>query len=123
MTELIIKRAYEPPAEEDGTRILVDRLWPRGKTKTSLELQSWAKAVAPSNELRKSFGHMAGKFDRFVDAYHAELNANPASVAFIDEIKQALKTGNVTLVYGAKDEVHNHAQVLKAWLEQKLKPK
>ena len=123
MPELKIKRAYEPPASEDGTRILVDRLWPRGKTKTSLELQSWAKAVAPSNELRKTFGHMVGKFDQFVDAYREELNANPASPAFIDEIKEALITGNVTLVYGAKDEVHNQAQVLKAWLEQKLKPK
>ena len=123
MNELKIKRAYEPPASEDGTRILVDRLWPRGKTKTSLELQSWAKAVAPSNELRKTFGHMVGKFDQFLDAYRAELNANPASPAFIDEIKEALITRNVTLVYGAKDEVHNQAQVLKAWLEQKLKPK
>ena len=122
MNELKIKRAYEPPASEDGTRILVDRLWPRGKTKTSLELQSWAKAMAPSNELRKTFGHMVEKFDQFVDAYFAELNANSASLAFIDEIKQALKTGNVTLVYGAKDEVHNQAQVLKIWLEQKLKP-
>ena len=87
MAELKIKRAYEPPATEDGTRILVDRLWPRGKTKTSLELQSWAKAVAPSNELRKIFDHMAEKFDQFVDAYRAELNANPAASAFIDEIK------------------------------------
>jgi len=122
MNELKIKRAYEPPASEDGTRILVDRLWPRGKTKASLELQSWAKAIAPINELRKTFGHMVGKFDHFVDSYFAELNANSASPAFIDEIKQALKTGNVTLVYGAKDEVHNQAQVLKIWLEQKLKP-
>jgi len=122
MPELKIKRAYEPPASEDGTRILVDRIWPRGKTKASLELHSWAKALAPSNELRKNFGHMAEKFDQFVDAYHAELKSNPAAPAFIDDIKKALKNGNVTLVYGAKDEVHNQAQVLKAWLEQKLKP-
>ena len=122
MTELKIKRAYEPPASEDGTRILVDRLWPRGKTKASLKLHSWAKAIAPSNQLRNTFNHMAEKYDQFVDAYFAELNANSASLAFIEEIKQALKTGNVTLVYGAKDEVHNQTQVLKAWLEQKLKP-
>lgn len=121
MTEIQTKRAYEPPALEDGTRILVDRLWPRGKTKASLALHSWAKTIAPSNELRKSFSHMTEKFDQFVDAFHAELNANPASPAFIDEIRQTLKTSNVTLVYAARDEIYNQAQVLKAWLEQKLK--
>lgn len=120
MPEIKLKRAYEPPSEQDGTRILVDRLWPRGKTKESLKLQSWAKAIAPSNELRVIFGHMADKFNQFVDAYHMELNANAVSPAFIDEVKQALETGNVTLVYAARDEVHNQAQVLKTWLEQKL---
>lgn len=120
MPEIKLKRAYEPPSEQDGTRILVDRLWPRGKTKESLELQSWAKAIAPSNELRVIFGHMAEKFNQFVDAYRMELNANAVSPAFIDEVKQALETGNVTLVYAARDEVHNQAQVLKTWLEQKL---
>ena len=123
MTELKIKRAYEPPASEDGTRILVDRLWPRGKTKASLEFHSWAKTIAPSNELRKTFGHMAERFDQFVAAYRAELNSNPASPAFVEEIKEALKSGNVTLVYGARDETHNQAQVLRTWLEEKLKSK
>ncbi|HSN93482.1 MAG TPA: DUF488 family protein [Anaerolineaceae bacterium] len=120
MAEIKIKRAYEPPALEDDTRILVDRLWPRGKTKASLELHSWAKAMAPSNELRKTFGHMADKFDQFVAAYHMELNSNPASPSFVQDIKEALKNGNVTLIYGAKDEEHNQALVLKAWLEEKF---
>lgn len=121
MTAIKIKRAYEPPAEDDGVRFLVDRLWPRGKTKASLQLHSWARIIAPSDALRKAFGHMAEKFDQFEVAYQAELNSNPASEAFLNEIKLALNKGDVTLVYGAKDEHHNQACVLKAWLEQKLK--
>ena len=121
MYEIKLKRAYAAPAPEDGTRILVDRLWPRGKTKTSLELHSWARDIAPSNELRKTFSHMTERFDEFTAAYQAELDANPASPFFIEEIKQILKNGDVTLVYGARDEIHNQAQVLKTWLEQKIK--
>ncbi len=123
MSEIKLKRAYEPPDQDDGLRILVDRLWPRGKTKEALELYSWAKAIAPSKELRKVFSHMVTRFQEFSAAYQVELDANPASIAFIDEIKQALRASNVTLVFAAKDETHNQAQVLKAWLEQKLKTK
>jgi uncharacterized protein YeaO (DUF488 family) len=123
MSELKIKRAYEPPALEDGTRILVDRLWPRGKTKASLQLHSWDKFIAPSNELRKSFNHIVEKYDQFIEAYTKELNANPDSPVFINEVKQALKIGNVTLVYGARDETHNEAQVLKDWLGEILNSK
>ena len=122
MPEIKIKRAYEPPSEEDGTRILVDRLWPRGKTKASLELHSWAKAIAPSNELRKTFSHMVEKYAQFIETYKIELNANPESTVFVNVVKEALKTGDVTLVYAAKDETHNQALVLKAWLEEKLRP-
>ena len=106
MRSIAIKRAYEPPAPSDGSRILVDRLWPRGISKKKAALDGWMKEVAPSPSLRKWFGHQPERFKDFAKRYRAELKDNPA----LEDLR-ALK-GKVTLVYGAKDPKINHAAVL-----------
>jgi len=108
-----IKRVYEKPVKEDGQRILVDRLWPRGLTKEKASIDLWLKEIAPSTELRKWFGHDPEKWKEFQRKYHQELKNNKAQVSIL---KEHLKKGNVTLVYGAKDEEHNEALVLKEWI-------
>ena len=108
-----LKRVYDEPSEDDGTRILVDRLWPRGLTKEKAHIGLWLKEVAPSNELRKWFAHDPEKWPEFQARYHAELNQNPTQVALL---KQAVAKGPATLVYGAKDEEHNEAVVLQKLL-------
>ena len=105
-----IKRVYEKPDKEDGKRILVDRLWPRGLTKREAGIDLWLKDIAPSTELRKWFDHDPEKWQGFIKRYHQELEANKAQ---IEILKKELKKGPVTLVYGAKDEEHNEALVLK----------
>lgn len=115
-----IKRVYEDPSSDDGYRILVDRLWARGETKVKAHLDHWAKEMAPSDEVRKSFNHESDKFDEFVKAYTDEINNNPESKEFLDLIRRKLKDGNVTLLYGAKNETMNNAVVLKQWLEEHL---
>lgn len=105
------KRAYEAPAESDGFRILVDRLWPRGISKEKAALDAWLKDVAPSNELRKWFGHDPEKWDEFKKKYAAELRTNPEAVAELKRMVKEHKT--VTLVFGARDEKHNEAEYLK----------
>ena len=112
-----IKRVYELAEPKDGARILVDRLWPRGIGKKSLRLDSWYKDVAPSNELRKWFSHDPARWDEFRKRYFAELDSNPAAW---DPLLQLARGGNVTLLYSAKDEEHNNAEVLKDYLEAKL---
>ena len=104
-----IKRVYEQPDKADGTRILVDRLWPRGLTKAKASVDLWLKAIAPSTELRKWFGHEPGKWAEFKTRYRAELKENDEQVAIL---KGEIEKGTVTLVYGAKDEEHNEAVVL-----------
>jgi len=106
MRSVAIKRAYDPPAAADGTRILVDRLWPRGLSKKKAALDGWNKQVAPSTALRQWFAHRPERFQEFAKRYRAELKGNPA----VDELR-ALK-GKVTLVYGAHDPAVNHAVVL-----------
>ena len=106
MRSLAIKRAYDPPAATDGTRILVDRLWPRGLSKKKAALDGWAKEVAPSTALRKQFNHRPERFKEFAKHYRAELKNNP----HLAELR-ALK-GKVTLIYGARDPAVNHAVVL-----------
>lgn len=108
-----LKRVYETPSAEDGTRILVDRLWPRGLTKAKARVDLWLKAIAPSTELRQWFGHDPDRWTEFQSRYRAELEANPDAVA---ELKAALRRGPATLVYGARDETHNDAVVLADWL-------
>ena len=108
-----LKRVYEKPSKDDGRRILVDRLWPRGLTKEKANVDLWLKEIAPSTSLRKWFDHDPGKWKEFQKRYQQELNNNKEQVALL---KEQLKKGAVTLVYGAKDEEHNEALVLKEWL-------
>ena len=108
---LRIKRVYEAPAKSDGRRILVDRLWPRGIAKTKIDL--WLKDVAPTTELREWFGHDPEKWTEFRKRYRNELRHNDA----LGELRTLAGKSNVTLVYGAKDEQHNQAVVLKEFLD------
>jgi uncharacterized protein YeaO (DUF488 family) len=110
-----IKRVYEPPAESDGRRILVDRLWPRGLTKERAHVDLWLEEIAPSTELRKWFGHDPEKWTSFRRRYQTEIRHNDDLVRIL---KQASRKGTVTLLYGARDENHNEAVVLKEFLER-----
>jgi uncharacterized protein YeaO (DUF488 family) len=107
-----IKRVYEPPGAADGTRVLVDRLWPRGVSKTGARLAYWMKDVAPSPRLRQWFGHKPERFAEFRGRYEAELKDNPA----IKELRKLGKGKLVTLLYGARDPEVNHAMVLLSFL-------
>lgn len=109
--ETRIKRVYLPAEESDGYRVLVDRLWPRGIKKENAKVDLWAKALAPSTELRKWFNHIPERFPEFKDKYIAELKANPEALSILDEIRNH---DVVTLLYAAKDEEHNNAVVLQA---------
>jgi uncharacterized protein YeaO (DUF488 family) len=111
--DISIKRAYEAPAQKDGFRILVDRLWPRGLTKAKADIDLWAKEVAPSTELRKWFNHDPDKWKEFQIRYRNELKNNEQALSQVRE--QAAKR-RVTLIYGAKDERHNEAIVLQELL-------
>lgn len=113
-----IKRVYDEPAAADGDRVLVDRLWPRGVSKARAAIDLWLKEVAPSPELRTWFGHMPERFAEFQEKYTQELMLNP-SVATLQAL--ANKNEQVTLLYGAKDPVHNHAVVLQLFLETNRK--
>ncbi|MBB6598044.1 DUF488 domain-containing protein [Luteimonas sp. MC1825] len=111
----MLKRAYESPAKNDGDRILVDRLWPRGLAKVNAEIDLWLKEVAPSTGLRQWFGHDPEKWSEFKRRYRAELKINPAW----SELQALARQGDLTLVYGAKDQLHNEAVVLKELLERR----
>ena len=111
-----LKRVYEEPTRTDGTRILVDRLWPRGLTKEKAQIDLWLKEVAPSTELRKWFAHDPAKWPEFKTRYRAELKHNTEQ---IELLKQAAAKGPATLLYGAKDEAHNEAVVLQKLLTHK----
>lgn len=117
---LKIKRVYEDAEKNDGYRILVDRLWARGETKVKVDLDDWEKEIAPSTELRKSFGHEEAKYDDFKKEYMQELDKNDQAKTFLKLVKDKLELGNVTLLYGAKNEVINNAVVLKEWIEKHL---
>lgn len=110
---LRIKRAYEPHVAEDGERFLVDRLWPRGVKKANLALTGWLKEVAPSAKLRDWFGHDPERWVAFRRKYRGELEAHPE---VLEPLRQALQRGEVTLVYSARDKVHNQAVVLRDYL-------
>ena len=110
--EIRTKRAYLPADDEDGQRILVDRLWPRGISRDKLAAV-WLKDLAPSTELRTVFGHQPDRWEEFKRRYHAELDANPDALA---QLAPYLACGRVTLVYGASDETHNNAVALRDYL-------
>ena len=110
-----LKRAYEPAQKEDGTRILVDRLWPRGVTKEQAGIDLWLKDIAPSNELRKWSHADPARYAEFRERYARELDAKPDGLAVLLAM---LQKGTVTLVYAAKDEERNNAVALKAYIEK-----
>jgi uncharacterized protein YeaO (DUF488 family) len=112
---LSIKRAYEPAKKNDGLRILVDRVWPRGLTKTKLQLHEWRKEIAPSTPLRKWFNHDPNRWVEFKRRYRAELKDHRSELS---ELRALASRKHVTLVYSAKDETHNQAVALKEFLEK-----
>jgi uncharacterized protein YeaO (DUF488 family) len=109
-----IKRAYDQPQKDDGYRILVDRLWPRGVTKEKAAIKEWAKDLAPTTDLREWFAHDPERWTEFQQRYKSELKKNAAVEPFREAHRE---TKVLTLIYAAKDEQHNHAIVLKAYLE------
>jgi len=112
--DIEIKRVYEPASGSDGTRVLVDRLWPRGLAKEDAHYDLWLKDVAPSTDLRNWFGHRAELWDEFQQRYEHELAANPATAELLDIVRK----GRTTLLYGARDETHNQAVVLAGYLRR-----
>jgi len=114
MKDIILKRAYDKPARNDGYRLLVDRIWPRGVSKEDAKLDDWQKELAPSTELRKWFGHEAERFGEFKKRYKNELKKQQQALAAINKIREDKR---LCLVYGAKDKEHNQAVVLKEVLE------
>jgi uncharacterized protein YeaO (DUF488 family) len=112
--EVAIKRVYEPPADSDGQRVLVDRLWPRGLSKDKAGVALWLKEIAPSTELRKWFGHEPEKWPEFQKRFRDELDGNGEAVG---QLRALADKGKVTLLYSAHDEQHNNAVVLAAYLK------
>jgi uncharacterized protein YeaO (DUF488 family) len=110
--KIVLKRAYEEPDNADGFRVLVDRLWPRGKKKADLRLDMWAKDISPSTEMRKWFGHDPARWLEFCKRYKAELTAPEMKGAIAQFLNAAHKHSTMTLIYGAKDTEHNEAVVL-----------
>jgi uncharacterized protein YeaO (DUF488 family) len=111
---LKLKRAYEPASPDDGERILVERLWPRGLTKAKAAIDLWLKDIAPSTELRKWFGHDPDKWKEFQKRYRKELQSRKDAVALL---REKAKRGVITLVYAARDEDRNSARVLMSVLD------
>jgi uncharacterized protein YeaO (DUF488 family) len=114
--KLKIKRVYEKPQKDDGVRVLVDRLWPRGISKEEAKIELWLKNVAPGAELRKWFGHDPEKWNEFKKRYFHELDQEKEAV---ETLRASAQKGMVTLLFGAKDEKHNNAQALMEYLTKK----
>ncbi|MBO9593369.1 MAG: DUF488 family protein [Niabella sp.] len=114
-TTITIKRVYAPPSKNDGLRILVDRLWPRGIKKENAAVDEWQQELAPSANLRKWFNHDAEKWAAFQEKYKEELKQNPAVETFL---KRHTGVRKITLLFGARDEQHNQAVVLREVLQQ-----
>ena len=114
-----LKRAYAPPEAKDGTRILIDRLWPRGVSKAEAALDQWMKEIAPSTELRKWFGHDPARWEEFHRRYTGELDKN---AELLKQIRALARLGPVTLIYSAHDELHNDAIVLRDQLLGRQEP-
>jgi uncharacterized protein YeaO (DUF488 family) len=112
-----IKRIYEPASKNDGLRVLVDRLWPRGIAKRKAHIDLWLRDLSPSDELRRMVHADPAKWDEFVKAYGRELKQEPAQTA-LAELRKLPRSRPVTLLYAARDETHNNAVALKRWLER-----
>ena len=112
-----IKRIYAPPEADDGHRVLIDRLWPRGLARADAAIDEWTKVLAPSTELRKWFNHDPARWAEFQDRFRAEL-IRPDATAELARLCRLGQGGTVTLLFGARDERHNHAVVLRAELER-----
>ncbi len=110
-----LKRVYETPSADDGVRVLVDRLWPRGLTKTRAAVDLWMKDIGPSTDLRKWFDHDPAKWSGFQDRYLKELAGR---TDLVDELRQKARQGTVTLLYAARDEEHNEAVVLMSFFSK-----
>jgi uncharacterized protein YeaO (DUF488 family) len=119
-TPLAAKRVYDKPSAGDGTRVLVDRLWPRDLAKEKARIDLWLRDIAPSDDLRKRFHAKPDEWDAFCAAYEAELKGEAAQAAMA-ELLDRLREGPVTLLYAARDEHRNNAVALKLWLERRKK--
>lgn len=118
MYKIKLKRAYDEIEKDDGFRVLVDKLWPRGIKKEDLDYDAWEKEIAPSSKIRKEFGHEKEKFNDFRKKYLHELAENDKADDFVKDVKKELQKQNVTLLYGAKDRENNQAVVLREWLQR-----
>ena len=121
MGELRWKRIYDTAEEEDGFRILVDRLWPRGISKADAQLGDWARDVAPSAALRSAYHRNETDYKTFAESYEKELYDNDEMTEFIKEIKNKLETGNVTLLYASREPERSQIPVLRSFIEKRLK--
>ena len=115
---LQVKRVYDPPSERDGVRILVDRLWPRGLTKTAAAVDLWLKDLAPSVSLRRWFNHNPSLWTEFIRRYGEELDSLQAKSAAVAALVAAVRRGRVTLLFGARDHQHNNATALRWYLNR-----
>lgn len=114
--KIYLRRIYEPPATDDGVRVLVDRLWPRGLSKEAAAVDRWLKELAPSDALRKWFDHDPAKWTEFISRYHKELSKQ---TEIVEELRLLAKKKKVTILYAAKDEQHNNAVALLQHLRNK----
>ncbi len=114
-----LSRAYDPPLPGDGYRVLVDRVWPRGRTREELAIDEWARDIGPTTELRRWFGHGPELWDEFRARYHAEL-AMPEQAATLDRLAERARGGRLTLVYGARDRERNQAVVIAEEIARRL---
>lgn len=114
-----VKRVYEAPAQADGVRILVDRLWPRGLSKAAARVDTWMKDIAPSTELRQWYGHDPEKWAEFRRRYFAELEAKSA---LVDQLQEHIAESSVTLLYGSKENELNNAVALREYLQRRHSP-
>ena len=122
--DIKIKRVYEKPEADDGYRVLVDKLWPRGIRKADLPYDYWAKELTPSTAARKAFGHKAENFDAFKERYLGELNTSDEARACAQQLEEnAMHAGDstITLLYAARDPKINHAVILREWREEQMK--
>lgn len=121
MNEIRLKRVYDPPAQTDGLRVLVDRLWPRGLKKETARIDLWLEDIAPSDRLRRWFGHDPQRFPEFRERYWQELEQNSEAVGQLLEVVRSHPV--VTLLYGARDPSHNQAVVLREFVQRRLSEK